>query len=72
MVIFQFANCKRLPEGMAMAISYNWLFLWDYHGLYILFWWGFLSTYKWKKKGLNCMNWEFHEFSANYFWDDCD
>ena len=29
---------------MAMAISYNWLVLF---GLYILFWWGFLSTYNW-------------------------
>ena len=28
---------------MAMAISYNWLFLWDY--IYIFYKWGFDSTY---------------------------
>ena len=28
---------------MAMAISYNWLFLWDYK----IYKWGFVSTYNW-------------------------
>ena len=29
------------PAVMAMAISYNWLFLWDY----TIYKWGFVSTY---------------------------
>ena len=35
---------------MAMAISYNWLFLWAY----TFYKWGFLSTYNWYNSGLNC------------------
>ena len=35
---------------MAMAISYNWLFLWDY----TFYKWGFLSTYNWYNLGHNC------------------
>ena len=35
---------------MAMAISYNWFFLWDYTFCK----WGFLSTYNWYNLGHNC------------------
>ena len=37
---------------MALAISYNWLFLWDY----TFYKWGFLSAYNWYNSGLNCGN----------------
>ena len=41
---------------MAMAISYNWLFLWAY----TFYKWGFLSTYNWYNSGLNCTHFHFN------------
>ena len=39
------------PTVKAMAISYNWLFQWNY----TFYKWCFLSTYNWYNSGHNCM-----------------
>ena len=44
--VCSFMNPIDQPEtstDMAMAMSYNWLFQWDY----TFYKWGFLSTYNW-------------------------
>ena len=54
-VLRQHWHCKFMivDTVMAMAISYNWLFLWAY----TFYKWGFLSTYNWYNSGLNCDCW---------------
>ena len=67
-------------EGMAMAISYNWLFLWDYNIMDYTFYFDGVSLVliSERKRAQLCMNWEFHEYLhlqmnfPHYFWDDCD
>ena len=41
--IFRYHFLSVKPTVMAMAPSYNWLFLWGY----TFYKWGFVSTYNW-------------------------